>query len=110
MLKNFLLLIKNAIDFVPTNNGKIEIGAIRHAKHVVFYLSDNGIGVSAKKQEKLFDDFYQVNDVTKDKHTGSGLGLAICKGIVDGLGGRIWVESKERIGTTFFFNVPNTHS
>ena len=106
----FSNLIRNSIDFVPENKGKIELGALVQPEYIIFYLCDNGIGIAAKNQEKPFHEFYQVYEIDKEKHTGSGLGLAICKGVVEGLGGRMWVESKEDSGATFFFSVPRTGS
>lgn len=103
----FANLIKNAIDFVPENRGKIEIGAqYEDTKNVLFYVKDNGNGISKENQENLFKKFYQVDTSLKRKHGGTGLGLVICKGIVEGLGGKIWFESEEGKGTTFYFSIP----
>ena len=102
----FMNLIRNASNFVPNNGGYIEIGALIQSEFIIFYVHDNGIGIVAEKQEKLFHEFYQVDVVTKDIHSGSGLGLAICKGLVSKMGGRIWVESKEGEGTTIYFSIP----
>ena len=102
----FMNLIRNASNFVPNNGGYIEIGALIQSEFIIFYVYDNGIGIAAEKQEKLFHEFYQVDVVTKDIHSGSGLGLAICKGLVSKMGGRIWVESKEGEGTTIYFSIP----
>ena len=102
----FTNLIKNAIDFVPVKNGKITIGVKEEDKFIIFYLSDNGIGVAPEQQEAMFNDFYQIDESNIEKHGGSGLGLSICKEIVNRLGGRMWVESKQNIGTRFYFSIP----
>ena len=99
-------LVGNAGDFVPTSDGKIEIGAISQSKFVIFSVRDNGIGITTEKQEKLFHEFYQVDVVNQEKHSGSGLGLAICKGLIKKMKGRIWLESKQGEGTTIYFCLP----
>lgn len=102
----FSNLIKNAIDYVSPNTGCVEIGMKNDGKNVEFFVQDNGVGISDINKKELFKKFYQVDTSSKRKKGGSGLGLAICKGIVEGLGGKIWVESKENIQTTFFFKIP----
>jgi signal transduction histidine kinase len=99
-------LIYNSVDFVPEGGGKIEIGARKDNKKVVCYVKDNGIGISKEKQTNLFNRFYQVDSSLRRKHGGTGLGLSICKGIVEGLGGKIWVESNSNKGSVFYFEIP----
>ena len=102
----FTNLIQNAVDFVPEQNGKIEVGAIDNGKAISFYVKDNGIGIPHDKIDKLFTKFYQIDTSFSRKHGGSGLGLVICKGIVTSLGGDIKVESEVGKGTTFSFVIP----
>lgn len=102
----FSNLIKNAIDFVPENTGKITIGVKEDPINVEFSVRDNGSGISLINQNEIFKKFYQIDTSTSRKRSGSGLGLAICKGIIEGLGGKIWVESEENVQTTFFFEIP----
>ena len=99
-------LILNAVDFVPEKNGRIEISAQTRDDDVLFFVKDNGIGIPKDKQDKLFREFYQIDTSATRKHGGSGLGLAICKGIVNALGGEIWVESEVHKGATFYFIIP----
>ncbi|GEM_PF-2130046 len=96
-------LIRNAIDFVPRNAGRIHIGAIDKNDHVVFYVKDNGIGISQEKQKELFRKFYQIDASYTRLHGGTGLGLVICKSLIEIMGGTIWVESTPDTGTTFYF-------
>ncbi|MFB5597926.1 MAG: ATP-binding protein [Nitrosopumilaceae archaeon] len=103
VLKN---LINNAMDFVAKGSGEIEINATEENNFVVFSVKDNGVGISKENQEKLFQKFYQIDKSYTRRHSGSGLGLAISKGIVDGLGGKIWVDSEVNVGTTFYFELP----
>lgn len=104
--KVFFNLVQNAVDFVPTKDGRIDIGAKEESNSVVFYVKDNGIGIMEKKQDFVFKKFYQVDISFKRKYGGSGFGLVICKGIVENLGGKIWFDTKEGEGTTFFFSIP----
>jgi len=102
----FYNLIQNAVDFVPTNGGKIEIKAKEEGDSILFYVKDNGVGILEKRKDSVFKKFYQVDISFKRKYGGSGFGLVICKGIVENLGGKIWFESKEGEGTTFYFSIP----
>jgi signal transduction histidine kinase len=102
----FSNLIKNAIDFVESKKGQITIGAKNDKEFIKFFVKDNGIGISETNQKEIFKKFYQIDTSISRKRNGSGLGLAICKGITEGLGGKIWVESKENVGTTFYFDIP----
>jgi len=103
----FTNLIGNSVDFVREKTGRIEIDALQNKNNeVIFSVKDNGIGIPIEKQKNLFKKFYQVDTSLRRKRGGSGLGLAICKGIVEKLGGRIWVESELHSGSTFYFSIP----
>jgi PAS domain S-box-containing protein len=96
-------LISNAIKFTPAKNGKIELGCKKEDNRVLFYVKDNGIGIPPDKQASLFKKFYQIDTSLRRPMGGTGLGLAIAKGIVEGLGGKIWVQSDGMTGATFYF-------
>ncbi len=96
-------LVRNAVDFVPKDTGKIEIGLEKKDGTLEFSVKDNGIGIPEDKQKNLFKKFYQVDTTHARQHGGSGLGLAIAKGVVTGHGGKIWVDSKVGKGSTFYF-------
>lgn len=100
-------LIGNAVDFVPVK-GRIEICAQSNDGEILFYCKDNGLGIPKDKQGGLFKKFYQVDTSATRKHGGTGLGLAICKGVAEGLGGRIWLESDTGKGATFYFTIPKS--
>lgn len=106
----FANLIKNAVDFVPSSGGTIEINASKKNGDVLFYVKDNGSGIPKEKQDSLFKKFYQIDTSLKRSHGGTGLGLVICKGITEALGGTIWLESEVGKGTTFLFRIPNNGS
>jgi len=101
-------LIKNAMDFVPKENGRIEIGTINDKNRITFYVKDNGVGISDEGQKMIFKKFFQIDTSAKRQRDGSGLGLAICRGIIERLEGKIWVESKINQGSTFFFTIPKS--
>ena len=69
-------------------------------------MTDNGTGIPVEKQSELFHKFYQVDTTIKRNAQGSGLGLSICKGIIEAMGGTIWIESDGKNGTTFYFQLP----
>jgi len=95
-------LIGNAIKFTP-EGGSVTVSAEPIGDEVVFAVRDSGVGVAAKQLPHVFDRFWQA---TPKARLGSGLGLTIAKGVVEALGGRIWVETRPGEGTTFFFTMP----
>ena len=100
-------MVFNSTDFMPEKDGEISIGAVRVEDEIVFHVKDNGTGIPQEELDKIFAKFYQVDTSHTRKHSGTGLGLAICKGIVEGLGGKIWVESELGKGTSFYFSIPH---
>jgi len=107
-------LIKNAIKF--TYEGSIEFGYVLKSDSEVversrnaelqFFVKDTGVGIPDYQKELIFERFRQGSDSYDRKYEGSGLGLSIAKSYVEMLGGRIWVESQEGRGTTFYFTIP----
>ena len=98
-------LILNAVDFLPQKGGKIEFGAKTKDEEIFFYVKDNGTGVSIEKQKELFKKS-QPDKTINRTHGGTGLGLPLCKGIINGLGGKMWVESEPDKGSIFYFTIP----
>jgi len=99
-------LIQNTTDFLPEQDGKIEIGAKEQNGNVLFSVKDNGKGISKEKQTEIFKPFIKADMSRTRTHSGVGLGLSICKGLIEGMKGKIWVESEPGNGSTFFFTIP----
>lgn len=99
----FINLIHNAIKFTP-NGGYIHVTAFQDGQMVVFKISDNGVGIPHKDLTRIFERFYKADRARSGG--GTGLGLSICKHMVDAHGGKIWVESEENAGSSFFFSLP----
>ena len=102
----FSNLIDNAIKF--TGSGSIRFGYKSPENNTLTcFVSDTGIGISAENMEVIFEPFRQAEISDKKKlYGGTGLGLSICKGSLDLLDGKIWVESKPEEGAVFYFTLP----
>ena len=98
--------IDNAIYYSKPTGGKIEVRLIKHANHITFKVSDNGIGVPAKERNKLFTKFYRAENARRARPDGTGVGLFMAKKVVVALGGAILFETKENEGSTFGFRLP----
>jgi len=97
-------LITNAIKF--TEAGNITIKAIKKDKFIQVTVEDTGCGIPKDKLKNLFQKFYQVNASISRRYGGTGLGLLITKQLIESHGGKIWIESQEGKGSTFYFTLP----
>lgn len=100
----FRLLLNNSGKF--TKSGFIRFGYSIQDKHIRFFVQDTGKGISPEKQCFIFEKFRQEDETLSRKYGGIGLGLTIAKGLVELIGGKIWVDSEPEKGTTFFFEIP----
>jgi signal transduction histidine kinase len=99
-------LISNAIKFTG-EKGQVEVGAAPAGAPLVnVWIRDNGVGIPSGDISRLFEKYRQAGNVSQSSQKGTGLGLVICKMIVEAHGGKIWVESTEGNGSTFFFSLP----
>ncbi len=105
ILVNF---VGNAIKF--TQKGSIEIGFKTTGDYLQFQVKDTGIGIPTEFHEKIFERFRQVESAHTRKYGGNGLGLPISKSLVELLGGKIWLESEQGKGSTFYFTIPKIKS
>lgn len=101
----FINLIGNAVKFTPLK-GKISVTSRKQDDTVQIDVSDNGCGVPEEAKERIFEEFYRVDNPINEQVKGSGLGLTLVKNIIEAHNGKIWVESKAGEGSTFSFILP----
>jgi len=104
LVQLFQNLIANAIKFNDKPVPQIHISGQEDGNQWIFQVRDNGIGIDLNHQERIFKVFNRLH--TRDLYEGTGIGLALCKKIVERHGGKIWVESEEGQGSTFYFTIP----
>jgi signal transduction histidine kinase/type II secretory pathway pseudopilin PulG len=95
-------LLGNSLKFTPPG-GRISLTAERRDAEVLFGVDDNGPGIPKENLSDIFSPYWQAK---RTERMGAGLGLPIARGIVEAHGGRIWVESEQGVGTTFYFTLP----
>lgn len=99
-------LLENAIKYSP-HGGTIKVQGERRGSKITVCVSDEGIGVPAEEQERIFERFYRVDNPVTRRVRGLGLGLSICQWIVEAHGGAIWVQGGPDAGSTFCFALPS---
>lgn len=99
----FVNLLGNAIKYRGDRPAQIRVTAEPEGKMWRFAVADNGIGISKDYLQSIFEMFLRLHDRTIP---GTGIGLAICHRVVERFGGRIWAESREGEGSTFYFTLP----
>ena len=99
-------LVSNAIKY-SSEDTTIMLGSQKNDGYINVFVKDAGRGIPKDDVSKIFDRFYQVDEKRGKTYPGLGLGLHICKKIIDAHGGKIWVESALRKGSTFYFSLPN---
>ncbi len=99
-------LVGNGIKF--TDRGFVEFGyELKNEEVLQFYIKDTGIGLPKGKEQEVFERFSKFsNDKQKMLYGGTGIGLSIARDVVSLMGGKIWVESEEKVGSTFYFTIP----
>jgi PAS domain S-box-containing protein len=102
VIQNF---IDNAVKYSP-EGGRIIIGLQIIRKNIELKVQDFGIGIPKDQQDKIFTKFFRGNNAIKVNTVGSGLGLFFSKNIIEAHGGKMWFESIENEGTSFYFSLP----
>ncbi|OGZ18995.1 MAG: hypothetical protein A2175_01560 [Candidatus Nealsonbacteria bacterium RBG_13_42_11] len=100
-------LLENSMRYTPSG-GKITITLdySEEKQEVEFIIQDTGIGIPKDQQSRVFSKFFRGANVIRMETEGSGLGVFLAKNIIEAHGGKIWFESKEGQGTTFYFSLP----
>ncbi len=98
-------LLDNAVKYSP-RHPVISVACHATGEEVIVSVSDNGMGISLREQEQIFGRFQRVGEAMTQSIPGAGLGLYISRAIIEAHGGRIWVESTLREGSTFAFSLP----
>lgn len=98
-------IINNAVRYT-FGGGNIKVSLTKHEKYIEVEVKDTGIGIPLSQQNKVFSKFFRSSNVMKVDTEGTGLGLYIAKNIIEAHDGRIWFESEENKGTTFYFTIP----
>lgn len=98
-------LIDNAIRYTPPG-GQVTVSLRRANMEIEFSVKDTGVGIPKDQQERVFSKFFRAANVMRIETEGAGLGLFITKNIIEAHGGKIWFESEENKGTTFYFTLP----
>ncbi len=102
-------LVENAVKYSP-GGGRIEVGLASENGMVLFRVVDEGMGIPADEQSRIFEKFYRLDPNMTQGIGGTGLGLYICSELVERMGGQIWLESDEGKGAAFFFQLPSANS
>jgi light-regulated signal transduction histidine kinase (bacteriophytochrome) len=99
----FQNLLSNAIKFCGAKAPRVHLTAkyLAATEEWLFAVQDNGIGIEAQYNERIFQIFQRLHN--RNEYPGTGIGLAVCRKIIERHGGHIWVESAPGEGTTFFF-------
>ena len=103
----FQNIISNAIKYTP-KDGTVTIRLKKHQNDIMFSVTDTGIGIPEEEKHHIFEKLYRATNTQKTGIEGTGLGMYIVKSIVERSGGKIWFESEQGQGTTFFVTIPET--
>lgn len=98
-------ILDNAVKYTPEGE-KIEVKIKKESSRLVFSIRDHGVGIPKEDQAKIFSKFFRARNVPRNEGSGFGLGLFIAKKIIEDHGGKVYFQSEEGSGTTFFIELP----
>jgi len=97
--------VENAIKFTLVD-GHIVVSVYLEGVSIIFRVADNGVGIPEEIQGRVFERFYRGQQEGVEHITGTGLGLSLVRTIVENHKGKVWFESQQNLGTTFYVSVP----
>lgn len=100
-------LVSNAIKYT-SEDGKVSVQLATRGKNLVVSVADTGMGIPTQSQDQIFTKFFRAPNVLRRETSGTGLGLYLVKGLADQIGGKIWFDSIENQGSTFYLSLPRT--
>ncbi|MEO6029365.1 MAG: ATP-binding protein [Candidatus Binatia bacterium] len=106
ILRNF---ISNALKFTASGEVRVTAESGADGRTVVFRVSDTGIGIAEEDQERIFQEFAQIDNPIQRRVKGTGLGLPLCRRLAELLGGTVAVESRQGLGSTFSATIPTVY-
>ena len=98
-------LISNAIKYTP-DKGQITMDINNKDHELLIKIVDSGYGIPKDQQDKVFTKFFRAENIRTQNTDGTGLGLYVVKSMLEKIGGKIWFESEENKGTTFYVDIP----
>ncbi|MGE5280113.1 MAG: ATP-binding protein [Deltaproteobacteria bacterium] len=105
LLETIANLLTNSVKYTP-REGRITVNVADKGSSILLQIKDTGIGIPKDELPKVFEEFYRASNAREAERDGTGLGLSLAKRIIERHNGKIWVESEEGCGSTFYISLP----